>query len=87
MRPEITTAILVPTDEVAKVPTAEPVFNVTASPATTPTKAAEPTFNVAVVDASYVLPFAVIPETVNAFAVTICDKTPEVLPLKLLSPP
>jgi hypothetical protein len=56
-----------PTDEVANVPTAEMVFNVTVSPAITPTKAALPTFKVAAVVPSYVLLFAVMPATVKFF--------------------
>jgi hypothetical protein len=52
VRPETVTRMLLPTDEVAKVPTAEAVFKVTVSPAITPTSAPEPTLSDAVVEAS-----------------------------------
>ena len=63
--PDTWTAIPDPTELVANVPTAEAVFKVTVSPATTPTSVAPPTFKVAVVVASYVLLFAVMPVTVR----------------------
>ena len=69
MRPDILTKMPVPTLDVANVPTAVEVDNVTVSPAMTPTSEALPVFKVAVVLASYTLLFAVMPVTVKALAV------------------
>jgi hypothetical protein len=57
-----------PTDEVANVPNAVPDSE-TESPLITPTRVPGAPTKVAVVDASYVLFEAVMPETVKFFAV------------------
>ena len=75
-----------PTDDVANVPTATPVKE-TESPPTIPASVPGVPINVAVVEASYILLLAVIPVTVKFFAVMVCDRTLDVLPEKLLSPP
>jgi hypothetical protein len=76
----------VPTDDVAKVPTAEPVKETTSVPTIPASVPGVPT-SVAVVEASYVLLLAVMPLMVNAFFVIVCNVTLEVLAVKVLSPP
>jgi hypothetical protein len=78
--------MLFPTDDVAKVPIAVPVSD-TESPSKIPTSVPGVPTKTAVVEASYISLLAVMPVTVNVFAVMICDKTVDVLPEKLLSPP
>ena len=87
MRPLTVTRMPLPTELVAKVPWAEPVWRFTVSPATTPTRDAEPRLRIAVVEASYSLFAAVMPETVRGFAAIVWEMAVEVLPKKLLSPP
>lgn len=71
VRPETVTAIPEPTELVANTPVADTAFNVTVSPGTTPIRDALPVLSAAVVDASYVLLFAVIPETVRDLVVML----------------
>ena len=52
-------------------PAAEPLFNVTTSGETTPTKAVEPVLNVAAVVPSYARLLAMTPETVIALVVML----------------
>ena len=71
VRPDIVTVLPVPTLLLSKVPTAEPVFSVTESPPTTPTRAAEPVLRIAAVVPSYTLLSAVMPDTVRAFGMIL----------------
>jgi hypothetical protein len=87
VRPDTATTILVPIEEVANVPVAPAVFSVIASPFATPARVAPVVSREAVGVPSYALLFALMPVTVSVFGATACDKTSEVLPVKLLSPP
>jgi len=78
--------MLFPTDGVANVPTAVPVKETESLP-TIPTSVPGVPRSVAVVEASYVLFEAVMPVTVRALAVIICDMAVEVLPPKIPAAP
>ena len=84
VKPDTVTVMLLPTAELANVPTAPVVTRVATSGLITPVTPAPVVTSVAVVVPSNVLLLAVIPVTVSVFAVTVSFRVLVlVLPLKL----